>query len=60
MHEIEIPVRGTYEVQGDIVTVVYRGRKKSTQVGGSPPESIARLLLRELVQDPEGIGTSPA
>jgi hypothetical protein len=60
MPEIEISVRGRYEVQGGIVTVVYRGRKKSTQVGDSPPESIARLLLSELVKDPEGIGTSPA
>jgi hypothetical protein len=24
---------------------------KSTQVGGSPPETIARLLLSELVRD---------
>ena len=56
--EIEIPFRGTYEVQGGIVTVKYRGRKKSAEVGPSP-ESIARLLLRELVEDPSGIGSTP-
>jgi hypothetical protein len=32
-----------------IVRVVYRGKSKATQVGGSPPETIAGMLLRELV-----------
>ena len=59
MPEIEIPVRGTYEVQEGMVTVVYRGRKKSAEVGGSLPETIARLVLRELVEGPSGIGSTP-
>ena len=51
---IEIEVNGekyaaTFEVSRGIVTVNYDGRKNSTQVGGSPPESIARILLSELI-----------
>jgi hypothetical protein len=60
MPDIEIAVRGSYTVEDGMVTVVYRGRKKSTQVGGSPRDSIARMVLRELVDDPEGLGTSSA
>jgi len=39
-----------YSVERGIVTVrhpLYGSR--STQVGGSPPETIARMLLREIV-----------
>jgi hypothetical protein len=62
MPDIEMTVRGTYtyDASSEIVTVVYRGRKKSTQLGGSTPEAIARLLLGELVDNPEGPGTSKA
>jgi hypothetical protein len=62
MPDIEMTVSGTYtyDASSEIVTVVYRGRKKSTQLGGSTPEAIARLLLRELVDNPEGPGTSKA
>ena len=45
-------VRGTYYVEKGIVTVTTLYGRKSTQVGGSSPESIARLLLRSL--DAEG------
>ena len=41
--------RGTYTVNQGVVTVEYGGRTKSTQVGGSPPATLARVLLGELV-----------
>jgi hypothetical protein len=52
MPEIEISVIGNYEVDGGIVTVTYNGRKKSTQLAGSPAEYIAQRLLREILEDP--------
>jgi hypothetical protein len=42
---------GTYYVQGSLVYVHYGATKKETQVGGSPAESIAQLLLSELVRE---------
>jgi hypothetical protein len=43
---------GTYEVKGDLVIVTSAdGRREATQVGGSPPDTIARTLLRELVRE---------
>ncbi len=41
-----------YVLQG-IITVVSAWGDKSTQVGGSPPEVIARFLLRELIETEE-------
>ncbi len=41
-----------YVLQG-IITVVSAWGHKSTQVGDSPPEVIARLLLRELIETEE-------
>jgi hypothetical protein len=42
---------GSYEVsRGGIVTVRTPYRRKSAQVGGSPPKVIAQMLLRELVR----------
>ena len=64
MPDIEktITVRGTYtyDASGDLVTVVYQGRKKSTQLSGSALEFIASKLLGELAHDPHGVGTSDA
>jgi hypothetical protein len=58
MPDIEVTFRGTYEVEdGDIVAVFYNGRRKSTQIGGSPPDVLAKQLLREMVRDPEGKGS---
>lgn len=54
MPEIEVSVIGNYEVDSGIVTVTYNGRKKSTQLGGSPAEYIAQRLLREILEDPAG------
>lgn len=45
-----ITYRGRYTVSGGIVTVTTLDYgHKATQVGGSPPLTIARILLRELV-----------
>jgi hypothetical protein len=40
---------GYYTVDNGMVTVRYGDSSKSTQVGGSTPAVLARLLLRELV-----------
>jgi hypothetical protein len=40
----------TYAVEQELVTVSHpEYGKKTTQVGGSPPESIARMMARELI-----------
>ena len=41
---------GTYEVRSGIVHVTTEFGTKSTQVGGSPPLVIARMLAREVMQ----------
>ncbi len=42
---------GRYVISGKVVTVSMPGvGSKSTQIGGSPVESIARLLLRRIVR----------
>jgi hypothetical protein len=43
-------VHGLYRVEHGILTVTYEGREKSTQLGGMPPETLARQLLRELAR----------
>ena len=40
---------GDYQIADGIVTVFHDGKSKSTQVGGSQPEMLARLLLLEMV-----------
>jgi hypothetical protein len=42
---------GTYYVQQSLVYVQSASGGKATQVGGSRPEFIARLLLSELVRE---------
>jgi hypothetical protein len=42
---------GTYYVQGSVVHVRCSLGEKITEVGTSPPEVIARLLLSELVRE---------
>jgi hypothetical protein len=41
---------GTYYVQGSRVHVQSVYGSKSIQVGGAPPEALARMLLAELVR----------
>lgn len=51
--EIEVEgkiYKGTYTVWKGLVTVEYEEKSKSTQVGGSTPAGIARLLLREIIE----------
>jgi hypothetical protein len=42
---------GRYTVQGGLVTVTSPHGRKATQVGGSPPAMLARIMLRELADD---------
>ena len=53
--EVRVEINGkTYlgriEVSGETVTVHTAQASKSTQIGASPVASIARILLREIVQ----------
>lgn len=41
-------VRGWYRVEGSTLTVSTGLDRKSAQLRGSPPEPLARILLREL------------
>ncbi len=41
---------GRVEISRDLVTVSTPYGSKTTQIGGSPAESIARIMLREFVQ----------
>jgi hypothetical protein len=41
---------GTYSVQGSMVNVQSSFGAKATQVGNSPPVTIAKVLLSELVR----------
>ena len=41
---------GTYYTHGSMVYVQYGAGRKETQIGGSPAEAIARLLLSEMVR----------
>ena len=43
---------GYYFIESKMITIVYlKGGSKRTQVGGSPPEGLARILLSELVNE---------
>ena len=42
--------RGTYYVQSSMVHVQSEKGTKATQVGGSPPEMLASMLLSELMR----------
>ena len=44
--------RGRYHVDRGIIALsTLDGRRKATQLGSSPPESLARILLREIIRD---------
>ena len=53
-----VPHNGTYFVQSSMVHVQSMLGSKATQVGGSPPETIAKLLLSELVLKAKAIKTA--
>ena len=44
---------GSYEIQGEMIEVSYRGRTKKTQLDSHVgyPETLARIMIRELVQE---------
>ena len=43
--------RGRYSVTGGVVTVTWSLLSRSTQIGGSAPAVLARMLLKELIRD---------
>ncbi len=42
---------GRYIVKNHIITVISGFGERSTQVGGSSPENLARIILGELVKE---------
>ena len=44
---------GRYSVSNRMVTVSYGGIRKTTQLSASDPETVAGLLLRELIRESE-------
>lgn len=42
---------GFYRVEGSLIFVQYRDRSKNTQVGASPHETLARLMIAEMIQE---------
>ena len=46
-------IAGRYLVDKGTVVVFYAGLRKATQVGDSPPESLARISLGELAAEYE-------
>jgi hypothetical protein len=46
-------IAGLYCADREMVTVRYGGDEKYTQVGWSPPTTIAKMLLRELANKAE-------
>ncbi|MGG2019002.1 hypothetical protein AB1J88_03060 [Pseudomonas sp. S8] len=48
--------KASYSVDKRMVTVWAATLSKSTQVGGSPPETIARIIAKELLMEAEQQG----
>jgi|SRR5271166_2908683 len=49
---------GHYQTENRMIRVEYRSSSKATQLGGSPPGVLARLILAELVREaPRGIAS---
>jgi hypothetical protein len=42
---------GSYEVSGRVITVRTAHGSRATQVGGTPPDTMAKMLLRELIRE---------
>lgn len=42
---------GFYRVEGAVVSVQYRGLIKHTQIGNSPPETLARMMISEMIRE---------
>lgn len=51
MSKVTIEITGTYEITGDLITVTGpNGHSKTTQLGGTPPDQLAQMMLREIVE----------
>lgn len=53
---VELEINGnnytaSYTVWKDVVNLEYQGKTKSTQVGGLSPDAVARMLLREIIEN---------
>ncbi|MEG3804950.1 hypothetical protein DBT46_003790, partial [Aerococcus mictus] len=48
--------RFTFEVKAGIVTVIGALGRKSTQLGNTPPETIARMLAGEILREADRDG----
>jgi len=46
--------QGRYQTENRMIRVDYEGASKATQLGGSPPGVLARLILAELVREHHG------
>jgi hypothetical protein len=46
--------KGSYSFAGGMITVTTPNGSKTMQIAGSPPEALARMLLRELVREGKG------
>jgi hypothetical protein len=63
MHKVQVardgkPYTGTYIVEGETITVQFRGRDKVAPLSGAEPESKARMMLGEMVAaHPSAAGT---
>jgi hypothetical protein len=44
-------IQGEYVIHDGMITVIYNLTEKTTQLGGSSPDSLAGILLRELVSE---------
>jgi len=54
-------ISGTFTIRDGMVFARSEdGRTKTTQIGGSPPETIARHLLRELAEEAAAQRRSPS
>ena len=47
-----VEIKGSYELDGKIITVFYRDQSEATQLGGSAssPETLARIILEQLIR----------
>jgi hypothetical protein len=46
-----IKCTGFFRIEGDIVSVQYRGQTKKTQIGNTHPESLARMMITEMMRE---------
>jgi hypothetical protein len=42
---------GFYRTEGNLISVQYRDRSKKTQIGASPLETLARMMIAEMVEE---------